>query len=409
LLGAAQTFDNQVGILSLPSKPVSTQQVAAINSGTFIDFQALQHDDAAVLEGLLHFCYADPEMHNDQFVANFQRYQQNRFPPTRAQLPPTTCLFGPCSRTHPANICCLCRGSHTIGKCYHITGIPESLQPTKNVFAKLHIAKDGPWNPATMISTRPGSNRSAHRSLQGSNQRVATIDVNVNVSDHSGLTTLDAEAVDTVCQDYMEAYCDIQSPILRWNLLHSKTDEPQISSIGLLPQDAPLPALLVAGLAPHRNDDSSYFALFHVDSGATCIVTNQAHELHCPMPSTATCSIALAGARSDIDATGTLALDFITTDKTLIPVELVHAVQITSFQRRSQRPHLGKVNRRKMRLRILTLELSKTAVNKNLLRRNIFYSNFILYELTKHSLERNMCHMLDDCSGIGYSDINCLL
>jgi hypothetical protein len=77
LLGAAQTFDNQVGVLSLPSKPISTQQVAAIDSGTFFDFQALQHDDAAVLEGLLHFCSADPEMHNAQFVANIQRYQQN--------------------------------------------------------------------------------------------------------------------------------------------------------------------------------------------------------------------------------------------------------------------------------------------------------------------------------------------
>jgi hypothetical protein len=171
LLGAAQTFDNQVGVLSLPSKPVSTQQVAAIDSGTFFDFQALQHDDAAVLEDLLHFCSADPDMHNEQFVANIQRYQQNRFPRTRAQLPPTPCLFGPCSRTHPANICCLCHGSHTIGKCYHITGIPESLQPMKNAFAKLHIAKDGPWNPATMIATRQGSNRSAHRSSQqGPNQ-----------------------------------------------------------------------------------------------------------------------------------------------------------------------------------------------------------------------------------------------
>jgi hypothetical protein len=138
----------------------------------------------------------------------------------------------------------------------------------------------------------------------------------------------------------MEAYRDIRSPILRWNLLHSKTDEPYISSIHLhLPQDAPLPTLLVAGLALHRIEDSSYLVLFHVDSGATCIFTTQSHELHCPMPSTATCGTALAGARSNIDATGTLALDFITNDKTLIPVELVHAVQITSFQRRSLSIH----------------------------------------------------------------------
>jgi hypothetical protein len=235
LLSAAQTFDSQVGKLSLSSKPVS------IDSGTFFDFQALQHDDAAVLEDLLHFCSADPEMHNEEFVANIQRYQQNHFPRTRAQLPPTPCLFDPCSRTHPASICCLCRGPHTIGKCYHITGIPQSLQPMKNAFAKLHIAKDGPWNPATMISTRPGSNRSAHRSSQGSKQRVATLEVNANVLDHCGLTTSNAEAVDTGRQDHMEAYRDIRLPILCWNLLHSKTDKPQISSIDLpLPQDAPL-------------------------------------------------------------------------------------------------------------------------------------------------------------------------
>jgi hypothetical protein len=130
LLGATQTFDNQVGILSLSSKVVSTQQVAAIDSSTFFDFQALQHDDAAVVEDLLHFCSTDPEMNNAKFVANIQRYQQNRFPCTRAQLSPNPCLFGPCSRTRPANICCLCRGSHTIGKCYHITGIPECFCQT---------------------------------------------------------------------------------------------------------------------------------------------------------------------------------------------------------------------------------------------------------------------------------------
>jgi hypothetical protein len=33
-----------------------------------------------------------------------------------------------------------------------LTGIPESLQPMKNASTKLHIAKDGPWNPTT-IST----------------------------------------------------------------------------------------------------------------------------------------------------------------------------------------------------------------------------------------------------------------
>jgi hypothetical protein len=127
-----------------------------------------------------------------------------------------------------------------------------------NAFAKLHIAKDGPCNLATMISTCPGSNRSAHCSSQGSNQRVATICVNTNVSDHSGLTTPDVEAVDTVCQDHMEAYREIRLPILCWNLLHSKTDEPQISSVDLpLPQDAPLPTLLVAGLTLHRIDDST--------------------------------------------------------------------------------------------------------------------------------------------------------
>jgi hypothetical protein len=56
----------------------------------------------------------------------------------------------------------------------------------------------------------------------------------------------------------MEAYREIRLPILCWNLLHSKTDEPQISSVDLpLPQDAPLPTLLVAGLTLHRIDDST--------------------------------------------------------------------------------------------------------------------------------------------------------
>ncbi len=79
----------------------------------------------------------------------------------------------------------------------------------KNAFAKLHVAKDGPWNPASMTSTRPGSTRSALRSSQGSNQRVANIDMNANVSKHFGLTTPNAEAIDTVRQDHLEAHRDI--------------------------------------------------------------------------------------------------------------------------------------------------------------------------------------------------------
>jgi hypothetical protein len=55
-----------------------------------------------------------------------------------------------------------------------------------------------------------------------------------------------------------------------------------------LPHDGPpLPDEFVASLMDH-SDDVIKTVYFHVGTGATCVVTDQIWELHCPVPTQAT-------------------------------------------------------------------------------------------------------------------------
>jgi hypothetical protein len=110
------------------------------------------------------------------------------------------------------------------------------------------------------------------------------------------------------------------------------------TNIALLLDGPPLPEVLVASM--HDNTTGSVkTAYFHFDTGATCVVTDQAAELHCPSPTKATCGTPAKGPRMTINAMGCLVLDFITDKGQPILFEFPHATEIQQFQRQSLSCH----------------------------------------------------------------------
>jgi hypothetical protein len=173
--------------------------------------------------------------------------------------------------------------------------------------------------------------------------------------DKTSLQNVTEDAVETVQTDGIEPYC---SPYILHQLMKLKLNQTRTpllvgaldadSFVGLngtnltLPVDAPpLPTDFVSSI----DDDArlSYkTAYFHVHTGATCLVTDQAAELHCPVPTTATCGTAAKGTRTCINAMGCLVLDFVTDQGHLIPLEFPQATEILQFQRRSLSCHAFK-------------------------------------------------------------------
>jgi hypothetical protein len=159
---------------------------------------------------------------------------------------------------------------------------------------------------------------------------------------HTSLQNATEDAIETVRTDGIEPY---RSPYIRKILTDRQAN---ISAIDFLSHDGtmialpndgpPLPDEFIASLTA-QNDDVIKTAYFHVDTGATCVVTDHMSELHCPVPTQATCGTAAKGPRTIINAMGWLVLDFITDQGLTIPMEFPNATEIRQFQRRSLSCH----------------------------------------------------------------------
>jgi hypothetical protein len=68
-------------------------------------------------------------------------------------------------------------------------------------------------------------------------------------------------------------------------------------------------------------------------------VADQVAELHCPIPTQATCGTAAKGPRTTINAMGWLVLDMVTDKGVTLPFEFPKATEIQQFQRRSLSCH----------------------------------------------------------------------
>ena len=143
-----------------PSKSASAH-VGAIMPSSFTSSSAAADDpDDSHMDYFAHFCDQDLATDGPSFdvcVAAIQRFQQSRFQRGSGRgrgmiSTPTACLFGPCSRTHPPEQCCICRAVHPVRKCWHVTGLPDSVLSTANNFKKLMQAKEGPWKQEHSIA-----------------------------------------------------------------------------------------------------------------------------------------------------------------------------------------------------------------------------------------------------------------
>jgi hypothetical protein len=148
---------------------------------------------------------------------------------------------------------------------------------------------------------------------------------------HSLLQNATEDAIETVRTDGIEPY---RSPYIRKILTDRKASISAIDFLSpdgtliALPSDGPpLPEEFVASLMD-QSDDVTKTAYFHVDTGATCVVTDQTSELHCPVPTQATCGTAAKGPRTIINAMGWLVLDFITDKGLALPMEFPNATEI---------------------------------------------------------------------------------
>jgi hypothetical protein len=147
------------------------------------------------------------------------------------------------------------------------------------------------------------------------------------------------DAIETVRTDALQPYC---SPHIRHLLTtcgaqvstidFSSFLGPDGTVIALLKDGPPLPAHFIAHIDDSLLNDAQKTAYFHVDTGATCVVTDQSAELHFPITTQAMCGTAAKGPRTTINAMGWLVMDFITDTSLAIPMEFPQATEIQQFQ-----------------------------------------------------------------------------
>jgi hypothetical protein len=197
-------------------------------------------------------------------------------------------------------------------------------------------ANEGPW-----------TSRSLSVSAVIQPDRQVTFDPDRASSTHSSLQNATEDAIETVRKDGIEPYrspyiCKIitdSNPQVRVIDLDTDFLSPDGTFMALPSDGPPLPDAFVLGSMDDNRDGTVTTAYFHVDTGATCVLTDQTAELHCPVPTQATCGTAAKGPCTIINAMGWLMIDFITTTGIRIPLELPNATEIQQFQRHSLSCH----------------------------------------------------------------------
>jgi hypothetical protein len=138
LKAAAHTLDQQTG-LSFHGPPT----VANIN----MDATSISSDPAFglhqdALDDFADYCLDTMDPSSSEPMVSFIKRFQNR---GRETGPAEPCKHAACSRTHPTNECCICRGPHFVNRCWHVLGLPDGIAVMKETFKKQHAANDRPW------------------------------------------------------------------------------------------------------------------------------------------------------------------------------------------------------------------------------------------------------------------------
>jgi hypothetical protein len=110
---------------------------------------------------------------------------------------------------------------------------------------------------------------------------------------------------------------------------------PEGTIIALPPDGPPLLDHHITHIDAFPIEQATKTAYLHVNTGAICVVTDQATNLHCPSPTQATCGTAAKGPRTTINGMGCLVMDFLMDKGMAIPLEFPQATEIQQFQQQS--------------------------------------------------------------------------
>jgi hypothetical protein len=136
LKAAAHTLNQQTG-LSFHGPPTIAHLTLEPSESSLIT----SHNNNDALANFADYCLDTMEPTSSEPMVSFIKRFQNR---SRETGPAEPCKHAACSRTHPVNECCICRGPHFVHRCWHVLGLPEGIAAIKDNFIKQHAANDGP-------------------------------------------------------------------------------------------------------------------------------------------------------------------------------------------------------------------------------------------------------------------------
>jgi hypothetical protein len=306
--------------------------------------QTLTNDDlppkehVKCMDYFAHFCDTDTDTDGPSFdvcVAVIQRFQQSHFQrggrggSRGCSGPPTACLHAPCSRTHPPEQCCICQAPHPVHKGWHVNGLPDSAQSICNNFKKLMQANEGPWKD------QPSQTALCYQvSAVVTSPRQVSFNTSQANPHTSSLQNATEDAVEIVRTDGIEPY---RSPYIRkiladWQARISPIDFISHNGTSMaLPHDGPpLPDDFIASITDHT-DVAIKTAYFHVNTGATCVVTDQVSKLHCPVPTKAACGTVAKGLALRLMQWAGLSLTLSSTKASLFPSNFLMQLKFGNF------------------------------------------------------------------------------
>jgi hypothetical protein len=116
--------------------------------------------DLDALDNFAEYCRDTMEPSSSGPMVSFiKRFQSHG----RESGPAEPCKHTACSRTHPVNECCICRGPHFVNRCWHVLGLPDGIAVIKDNFVKQHATNEGPWNRNNAPPRAPRHNGPHHK------------------------------------------------------------------------------------------------------------------------------------------------------------------------------------------------------------------------------------------------------
>jgi hypothetical protein len=318
LKAAAHTLDQQTG-LSFHGSPSVAQIMIDLPT------RELPPDAIDPLDDFVDYCVTNLDYASSEPMVSYIKRFQNRGVEIGHAEP---CKHAACSRTHPTNECCICRGPHFVNRCWHVIGLPEGIAAIKDNFFKQHTANDGPWKqgndrhrpPRTperqRVSTIQFEDQPAQRSYSNvAEHTVSSIQPktrpmtiltplpmtqegsSTSKRNTSGTQSVEQEAANAVEEDPLQSY---PSPLVNHFIQAPSISSLEITSI-MTPLLMPLPEVgpvidddildslyydhvvsRVSVALPQRKEIKSIdYVWFHLDTGATCTVSHCSGESHC--------------------------------------------------------------------------------------------------------------------------------